>query len=432
MLRLAVANCIVAAVFVPTTTFANPEPSDDAEYVDDFDRVDPATDDPDDPVAGSDDSQATCPLMDPGSAGPADEVVDAAPTARQDSPGRSSSALEAAILEETNLLRKDPRGYAQKLRDLRPSYRGKLIHREGQASILTQEGVAALDEAIAVLQRAPKRLPRLAHAEGLSRAAADHARDLGQTGALGHTGSDGGGPDKRARRHGVWDGMVAENIAFGPTDSEEIVIGLLVDDGVPDRGHREILLTQELFFGGVACGPHPGYGTTCVMTYATSFKSNGGGKRLAEADEEPAPTLPPALPEPDLDAAPNDDEATDDQLADEDPWAPPTARPPPDTARDDVDDDGSLDGDRADVDPADDADDEPADVDDYDDYDRPPSYAPQYQPGPRYVPGPQYRPGARYYGPRYRPGARYYGPRYQPGGRYYGPRYAPGPRYRYY
>jgi uncharacterized protein YkwD len=423
MLRLAVANCFVIAVFVPTTTFANPEPTDDAEYVDDFDRVDSAEDE--DP--GSDDAQATCPLIDSESAESAesdDEGVDAALTARQGSPGRALSALEAAILEETNLLRKDPRGYAQKLIQLRPSYRGKLIHREGQASILTQEGVAALDEAIAVLKRAPKRLPRLAHAEGLSRAAADHARDLGRTGALGHTGSDGGGPDKRARRHGVWDGMVAENIAFGPTDSEEIVIGLLVDDGVPDRGHRDILLTQELFFGGVACGPHPGYGTTCVMTYATSFKSNGAGKRNSEADDEAARTLPPALPEPDLDTARSDEETTDDGLAVDDPWAPPTASPTPDRVREDADEDPRRDDDTADVDPAD-------DVDDEGDYDQPPSYAPQYQPGPRYVPAPQYRPGARYYGPRYRPGARYYGPRYQQGGRYYGPRHAPGPRYGY-
>ena len=418
MLHRAVANCIVLAVFVPTTTLANPWPSDDSGYVDDHDRDDFATqtdesDDSDESV----DSDATCPFLHqeqlPGHA------ANALPTASRDPRSRAPSALEAAILEETNLLRKNPRAYAQKLISLRPSYRGKLIHREGQASILTQEGVAALDEAIAVLARAPKRLPRLAHANGLSRAAADHARDLGRTGALGHVGSDGSGPDKRAKRHGVWDGMVAENIAFGPTEAEEIVIGLLVDDGVPDRGHRDILLTRELFFGGVGCGPHPSYGTTCVMTYATSFKSNGAGKRLAEADEledEPAPTIALAPPEPDFDVD------GDDSAANEDRWATPPAPPTRDAERDDAGDDSGFDDRPTDVDPdaAVDPDDDDAEAEAYD---APPTYAPRYQPGPRYVPAPTYQPGARYYGPRYQPGARYYGPRYAPGPRYPNRRY---------
>jgi uncharacterized protein YkwD len=139
--------------------------------------------------------------------------------------------------------------------------------------IATMEGVKALDEAIAALRRAPRRLPRLAHSQGLSTAARAHADDLTRTGALGHAGSDGSSPDRRVSRVGTWDGLVAENISFGPVDAEEIVIGLLVDDGVPDRGHREVLLTRELFFAGVACGRHPTYRVSCVMDYATSFQS---------------------------------------------------------------------------------------------------------------------------------------------------------------
>jgi uncharacterized protein YkwD len=182
-------------------------------------------------------------------------------------------ALEQAILQETNLLRRDPRAYARKLAALRPSYQGNRILRgPNQPAIATVEGVAALDEAIAALRKGPRRLPRLARSQGLELAARAHADDLARSGGLGHEGSDGSSPAKRVTRVGTWDGLVAENISFGPIDAEEIVIGLIVDDGVPDRGHRDVLLTRELFFAGVACGPHPSYKITCVMNYATSFK----------------------------------------------------------------------------------------------------------------------------------------------------------------
>ena len=181
--------------------------------------------------------------------------------------------LETALLDEMNLLRRNPRAYAAKLAAQRATYQGDLILRtpEGPA-IRTQEGVAALDEAIRALRRAPRRLPRLAHSEALTHAARAHARDLAKSGLLGHAGSDGSAPDERVSRVGKWEGLVAENIAFGRMSAEEIVIGLLVDDGVPSRGHREVLLTRELFFAGVACGPHPRYEMTCVIDYATSFK----------------------------------------------------------------------------------------------------------------------------------------------------------------
>jgi len=198
--------------------------------------------------------------------------VRSAPTA--DEPASSYSELEEAVLREMNLLRRDPRAYAAKLLALRPSYHGNRILRgPDEPAIATVEGVAALDEAVRALRRAPRRLPRLGLSAGLTEAARAHARDLGLNGGLGHAGSDGSAPDQRVSRVGVWDGIVAENISFGPDDAEEIVIGLIVDDGVPDRGHRDVLLTRELFFAGVACGPHPTYRIVCVMDYATSLRA---------------------------------------------------------------------------------------------------------------------------------------------------------------
>ena len=191
-------------------------------------------------------------------------------------------ALEDAVMVEMNLFRKNPRAYADKLVELRSRMRGNLIERPGLAAIITQEGVAAIDEAIGALRRGPRRLPRFASTVGLAYAAADHARDLNATDSLGHDGSDGSDPGVRVSRYGTWDVMVSENIAFGPTTAEEIVVGLLVDDGVADRGHRHVLFERELFFAGVGCGPHPTYGATCVIDYAAAFES----RPTAPAEDE--------------------------------------------------------------------------------------------------------------------------------------------------
>jgi len=56
---------------------------------------------------------------------------------------------------------------------------------------------------------------------------------------------------------------------------------LIVDDGVADRGHREIVYSAELRFAGAACGPHPVYGTMCVIDLGVTpdghWPSPGGG-----------------------------------------------------------------------------------------------------------------------------------------------------------
>ncbi len=215
--------------------------------------------------------------------------------------------LEVQILGEINAMRRDPAAYAEKMRATRALYRGNLIMRAARVAVQTQEGVAALDEAVQAVGGA-QRLTRLAHAEGLKQAARDHARDLGQANRLGHNGSDGSTPDRRIARHGTWDVSVAENIAFGPSTAEDVVMGLLIDDGVADRGHREVLLSNDLFFAGVGCGPHPGYRVVCVVDFATAFRSNhlpGPPRRGARQAAEPAPTPEPE-PAPDTPSDPWD------------------------------------------------------------------------------------------------------------------------------
>ena len=43
---------------------------------------------------------------------------------------------------------------------------------------------------------------------------------------------------------------------------------LIIDDGVPDRGHRRILFSPAYTQVGVGCGPHPEWRRMCVLDFA--------------------------------------------------------------------------------------------------------------------------------------------------------------------
>lgn len=176
------------------------------------------------------------------------------------------AAFHARIAAEVNAARTDPQGYAGKLRTLRGWYRGDRIEQPGEIAIVTREGVAAVDEAIAFLEAQPP-LPALARSQPLDRAAAGHAADQARSGRTGHGGEDGLSPHERMRRFGRWT-ATGEAIAYGPDTAEEMVIQLIVDDGVPDRGHRRILFSPAYSHIGVGCGPHPEWRRMCVLDFA--------------------------------------------------------------------------------------------------------------------------------------------------------------------
>ena len=184
---------------------------------------------------------------------------------------RVLSPLEQGIVDEHNLVRTDPRAYAAHVREFREFFDENLIRIPGQtAAVLTREGVGAVDEAIVFLMAAEP-APPLTESDGMSRGATDHVEDQGPSGDTGHDGSDGSTPGERMDRHGSWNMIFAENLAYGPQTARDVVMGLIIDDGVPDRGHRRNIFDPRLQVIGVACGPHAVYRFMCVIDYAGEF-----------------------------------------------------------------------------------------------------------------------------------------------------------------
>ena len=178
------------------------------------------------------------------------------------------SAIAKDVVLELNRVRADPKGYAERhLVPRRSRFDGRVYRMSERVRIRTHEGVAALEEAIEALRGTAPR-PVLQPSAALSRAARDHVRDSGPGGRLGHAGSDGSSPRDRIERHGQWQHRFGENIAYGISDAREIVIQLLIDDGVPDRGHRRNILEPGFRVVGTHFGPHAQYERMLVMDFA--------------------------------------------------------------------------------------------------------------------------------------------------------------------
>lgn len=170
-----------------------------------------------------------------------------------------------------NLIRYNPVQYAELY--VKPTiafFRGKEYHYPGLGYIfMTNEGAGPVHELYNELIKTSP-LPLFYPSEGLSRAAKSHARDQSLNGALGHDGQ--GGTRARIEREGSWQIRIAENIAYGNTSAHHAILSLMVDDGVPNRGHRINMLHPTYKVVGVAWDTHPRYpGGGYVIKYAGGF-----------------------------------------------------------------------------------------------------------------------------------------------------------------
>ncbi|BDV41827.1 serine protease [Geotalea uraniireducens] len=192
-------------------------------------------------------------------------------------PARAATPLDRAVVAELNLARTAPRRYVAFLRDYRRHLSGKMyLPPGGSVRIVTREGAAAVDEAIGALLR-QRPIPPLAWSDGLAAVAAELAGQQEQTGATGH----GAGDEElrnRVERQGSWQRSIGENISYGPDDARQIVLQLIIDDGVKGRGHRRNIFDPAYRQAGVACAPHPVFGTGCVIDFAGGFTASPAGQ----------------------------------------------------------------------------------------------------------------------------------------------------------
>jgi len=169
------------------------------------------------------------------------------------------SPLEQGVLDELNRVRTDPVGYA------------KWMEESGKNLPYRSEEPKAIPEAIKAL-KSTSPLPAFKFSDGLSNASRAQVKDQLPTGDFNH-----GNIDKRVRRFGTLGGGVGENYTILEGNAKSMVLSWIIDDGIPDRGHRWNILSKRFNFIGIACGeyskPSKFEGQSlCVTTFAQQFK----------------------------------------------------------------------------------------------------------------------------------------------------------------
>jgi len=171
----------------------------------------------------------------------------------------SAGTFEDRVLSKINEVRADPHAYA---RELRRGEGREERHGYARAAYVDDD---ATEEAVDFLMR-QRPLPPLRADGRIASAAAEHVRRQGPRGDVGHgaTGSLGA----RLHGHGVWAGISGESISYGQPTPSEVVRQLVVDSGVPGRGHRMDIFARSYQAAGVACGRHAAWGSMCVIDFA--------------------------------------------------------------------------------------------------------------------------------------------------------------------
>ena len=109
----------------------------------------------------------------------------------------------------------------------------------------------------------------------IAKAAMDHANDIGPKGQTSHDGSDGNSLSDRLKRYGAPVSSYGENLSFGQDKALDVVVQLLVDDGVPGRGHRTNIFNPAFKVLGSATGQHKAYTYMTCIDYAGGYTLPG-------------------------------------------------------------------------------------------------------------------------------------------------------------
>ena len=191
-----------------------------------------------------------------------------------------------------NKIRTNPKSYIPVLQAMLPKFKGNLY----DGYYRTNEGAAAVKDAIAFLQKqAP--VPALEWDKYLQFSCQDYVAVQGPTGETGHY-TGGTSPGDRISKYGKWQRHWSENLAYSHSavsDPEGVVLQLVIDDGVANRGHRSNIFSTSNKIMGAAVGYHKRYDYMVCEDFAGGYASSGSAEPVVpKPSPKPAPKPAPA------------------------------------------------------------------------------------------------------------------------------------------
>ncbi|HEX8516050.1 MAG TPA: CAP domain-containing protein [Bacteroidia bacterium] len=173
---------------------------------------------------------------------------DPAIIARANTAGNAAylSAEEKKVILYVNLVRLDPKLFAE-------TYLKHYLDSAGDNNSYTKSLLKTLLTTPA--------MGALSTDEVICRFSKDHAIRSGKENKIGHANFK----DRIKEIKKNYGGYFAENCDYGNEKAFDIVLGLLIDEGVQSLGHRKNILNPVYKSIGVSIKPHKGYKWNCVM-----------------------------------------------------------------------------------------------------------------------------------------------------------------------
>ncbi len=154
--------------------------------------------------------------------------------------------MEKDVIWILNLLRRDPQLFLRTvLLDPKSEYYKNSSYRNSYYTSLVKD----------LQKQKPNRIP-LQPSQVLFQSAFCHALNSGKAGYVGHD-----------RKWGCRSSFRGECCSYGFDDALDIVMQLIIDDGVPSLGHRSICLSTTYNELGVSIQPHSAYSYNAVLDF---------------------------------------------------------------------------------------------------------------------------------------------------------------------
>ena len=180
----------------------------------------------------------------------------------------SSRDFNEGLVNEINMLRTNPKRYANKVAKYCDYFKGKVLKLPGSnAGIKTEEGADAYKEAADFLSQ-QSRIEPFEPSKGLCKIAEEFLNEVQKCDP-----EDLGNIDMEEiiAKHGSFSGNFSRAMDFGGETPEQVLTNLIVSDGDPSRGQRESLLSTDIKKVGVANGKHNTYRHCTVIVSCTKF-----------------------------------------------------------------------------------------------------------------------------------------------------------------
>lgn len=193
------------------------------------------------------------------------------------------------LYRELNRARTDPKNLLPDLKKMRNYFKDKEYRNPKLDYVLmTDEGVKGVEEAIDYIRHKAKFVEKLKQDEKLEEAAIELLDHIGPNGYTQHQhGSKS--MKSRMKKHLDEPGAMAENISFGWKNARDIILQMVIDDGVANRGHRKNLFDNTYERVGIASGMHKGFGHCAVFEFFGKPKKSDLSFKDYKMDEQEWP-----------------------------------------------------------------------------------------------------------------------------------------------